>query len=134
MVFFPHWYQAGIKQISDLFDSCEDHFLSFDSLRNKFNVKCNFLQYYSILSSIPQNWKKLLQESSKDPDTPSTSICSLTCKAIYSILLNLEGLPPPTSEEKLLASGVEKSDLKRNKIGNTKSFTEFYQRTVCYTK
>ena len=35
----------------------------------------------------------------------------LSCKAIYSILLNLEDLPPPTSEKKLLASGVEKSDL-----------------------
>ena len=82
--------------------------LPFDSFRNKFNV-----QYYSILSSIPQNWKKLLQESSKDPDTPPTSICSLPCKAIYSILPNLEGLPPPTSEKKLLASGVEKSDLNK---------------------
>ena len=79
----------------------------------KWPLKCNFLQYYSILSSIPQNWKKLLQESSKDPDIPPTSICSLSCKAIYSILLNLEDLPPPTSEKKLLASGVEKSDLNK---------------------
>ena len=70
------------------------------------NVKCNFLQYYSILSSIPQNWKKLLQEGSKDLVTPSTSIC----KAIYSILLNLHQL----LKKKKLASGVEKSDL--NKI------------------
>lgn len=113
-VFFPHWHQAGIKQISDLSDSCEGQFLSFNSFRNKFNVKCNFLQYYSILSSIPQNWKKLLQENSQDPVTPPTSTCSLSCKAIYSILLNLEDLPPPTSEKKLLMSGIEKSDL--NKI------------------
>ena len=62
MVFFPHWYQAGIKQISDLFDSCEGHFLPFNSFCNKFNVKCNFLQYYRILSSIPQNWKKVCQK------------------------------------------------------------------------
>ena len=114
MVFFPHWHQAGIKQISDLFDSCEGQFLPFNSFRNKFNVKCNFLQYNSILSSIPQNWKKLLQENSKDPVMPPTSISSLSCKAIYSILLNLEDLPPPTSEKKLLTSGVEKSEL--NKI------------------
>ena len=115
MVFFPHWYQARMKQISDLFDSCEGHFLPFDSFCNKFNVKCSFLQYYmcSILSSIPQNWKKLLQECSKDSATPPTSICSLSCKAIYSILLNLEDLPPPISEKKLLASGVEKSDLSK---------------------
>ena len=111
MVFFPHWYQAGIKQILDLFDSCEGHFLPFNSFCNKFNVKCNFLQYYSILSSIPQNWKKLLQEGSKDPVTPPTSICSLSCQTIYSTLLNLEDLPPPTFEKKLLASGVEKTDL-----------------------
>ena len=55
MVFFPHCYRAGIKQIWDLFYSCEGHFLPFNSFCNKFNVKCNFLQYYSILSSIPQN-------------------------------------------------------------------------------
>ena len=113
MVFFPHWYQAGIKQISDLFDSCEGHFLPFNSFCSKFNVKCSFLQHYSILSSIPQNWKKLLQECSKDSVTPPTSICSLSCKAIYSTLLYLEDLPPPTSEKKLLASGVEKSDLSK---------------------
>ena len=100
MVFFPHWYQAGIKQISDLFDSCEGHFLPFNSFCNKFNVKCNFLQYYSILSSIPQNWKKVLQEGSKDPVRPPTSICSLLRKTIYSTLLNLKDLPPPTSEKK----------------------------------
>ena len=92
MVFFPHWYQAEIQ------------FNSFC------NAKCNFLQYYRILSCIPQNWKKALQEGSKDPVTPSTSICSLSCKTIYSMLLDLVDLPPPTSEKKLLASGVEKSD------------------------
>ena len=108
MVFFPrHWHQAGIKQISDLFDSCEGHFLPFNSFYNKFNVKCNFLQYHSIISSIPQNWNKLLQEGSMDPVTPPTLICSMTCKTIYSMLLNLEDIPPPTSEKKLLASGVE---------------------------
>ena len=111
MLFLPYWYQEGIKKISDLFDSCVGHFLTFNSFCNKFNVKCSFLQYYSILSSIPQKWKKLLQECSKDSATPPSLICSLSCKAIYSILLNLEDLPPPTSEKKRLASGVEESDL-----------------------
>ena len=46
-----------------------------------------------------------------DPVTPPTLICSLTCKTIYSMLLNLEDLPPPTSEKKLLASGVEENGL-----------------------
>ena len=50
MLFLPYWYQAGIKQISDLFDSCVGHSLPFNSFCNKFNIKCSFLQYYSILS------------------------------------------------------------------------------------
>ena len=147
MVFFPHWHQAGIKQISDLFDSCEGQSLPFYSFHNKFNVKCNFLQYSSILSSIPQNWKKLLQENSKDPVTPPTSTCSLLCKAIYSILLNLKDLLPPSSEKKLLMSGVEKSNMNKiyllpfkatREIKLTmfqyKIIHEFYQRIACYTQ
>ena len=45
------------------------------------------------------------------PVTPPTSIYSLSCKKIYIMLLNPEDLPPATSEKKLLASGVEESDL-----------------------
>ena len=71
------------------------------------------MQYYSILSSIPQNWKRLLQENSQDPVTPPTSTCPLSCKAIYIVLLNLEDLPPPTAEKKLLTSDVEKSNLNK---------------------
>ena len=39
--------------------------------------------------------------------------CSLSCKTIYDMLLDLENLPPPTSEKKLLACGVEKKDLNK---------------------
>ena len=59
MVFFPHWYQAGIKQISDLFDSCQGHFLPFNSVCNKFNVKCSFLQYYCPFRGCAGDWVKL---------------------------------------------------------------------------
>jgi len=53
-----------------------------------------------------------LQEGFKDPVTPPTSILSTSCKAQYSKIscLTFEDLPPPTSERKLVASGVEKSD------------------------
>ena len=147
MLFLPYWYQEGIKKISDLFDSCVGHFLTFNSFCNKFNVKCSFLQYYSILSSIPQKWKKLLQECSKDSATPPSLICSLSCRAIYSILLNLEDPPPSTSEKKRLASGVEESDLTKIYLLPFKATTEiklvmfkhkiihlFYQQIACYTK
>ena len=90
----------------------------------------------------------MIEEGSKEPLMPPTSICSLLCKTIYSTLLNLEDLPPSTSEKKNLASGVEKSDFtkiclipfkatRKNEIDDVpiqKSFTEFYQRIACYTK
>ena len=88
----------------DLFYSCEGHLLPFNSFCNKFNVKCNLLQDYSILSSILQNWKKVLQEGSKDPVNIFTSYHS-------------------KPREKL-----------NRWCSNTKSFTELYQRIVCYTK
>ena len=113
---FPLWFRAGIKQISDLWDSGENRFLSFHSFRNKYKVKCNFLQYYSLLSSIPKSWKKLLGENLEAPaasNASNASKCSLSCKTIYDMLLDLENLPPPTSEKKLLACGVEKKDLNK---------------------
>ena len=70
MVYLPHWHRAGIKQISDLFDERENCFLPFLSLRNKYRLNCNFLQYYGLLSAIPQSWKKLLHVNSGDSTTP----------------------------------------------------------------
>ena len=145
MVFFPHWYQAGIKQISDLFDSCEGHFLPFNSFCNKFNVKCNFLQYYSILSSIPQNWKKVLQEGSKDPVTPPTSICSLSCKTVRCLTLKIylhqllrKIFQRLASRKVTWLKSTSYHSKPREKLNwwcsNTKSFTEFYQQIACYTK
>ena len=43
MVYLPHWHQAGIKQISDLFDEQKNCFLPFLSLCNKYRLNCNFL-------------------------------------------------------------------------------------------
>ena len=114
MVYLPHWHRAGIKQISDLFDERENCFLPFLSLRNKYMLNCNFLQYYSLLSAIPQSWKKLLRVNSGDSTTPPPPICNITCKMLYDKLLTLENLQPPTSEKKLLSYGIAKENL--NKI------------------
>ncbi|CAH3178759.1 unnamed protein product, partial [Porites evermanni] len=42
-IYLQHWRYAGILKIYDLFDTQQNCFLSFDSFRNKFNVRCNFL-------------------------------------------------------------------------------------------
>ena len=109
MVYLPHWHWAGIKQISDLFDERENCFLPFLSLRNEYMLNCNFLQHYSLLSAIPQSWKKLLHVNSGDSTTPLLPICTITCEMLYNKLLTLT-----TSEKKLLSYGIAKENL--NKI------------------
>ena len=114
MVHLPHWHRAGIKQISDLFNAHENCFLPFSSLRNKYALNCNFLQYYSLLSAVPQSWKKLLHVNCGDSTTSPPVICTITWKMLYDKLLTLENLPPPTAEKKLLSYGIAKENL--NKI------------------
>ena len=56
----------------------------------KYNVKSNFLQYYSLLSAIPQEWKTMLKQECLPPSTEYVplEIEKLTCKTINNTLLN----------------------------------------------
>ena len=96
MVYLPRWHEAGVKQISDLFDEYE-----------------NRLQYHSLISTIPQRWKKLLHVNSSDTTSPTPPICTLSCKTLYEKLLLFEDLPPPTSEKKLESYGITKETLSK---------------------
>ena len=53
-MYLQHWRYAGILKINDLFDTQQNCFPSFDSFRKKFNVRCNFLQYFALVNTIPQ--------------------------------------------------------------------------------
>ena len=102
MVYRPQCYRARITQISELFDPFEYRFLN--------------LPFYNIIVFFlycPKLKKICNRKVPKNLAVPSTSICSLSCKTIYSKLLDLEDLPPPTYEKKLLACGVEKNDLNK---------------------
>ena len=57
-MYLQHWHYAGILKINDVFDTQQNCFPSFDSFRNRFNVRCNFLQYFNLVNAIPQSWKK----------------------------------------------------------------------------
>ena len=104
-MYLQHWRYAGILKINDLFDTQQNCFPSFDSFRNKFNVRCNFLQYFSLVNAIPQSWKKLLNCSLEQSSTPQILIEEMTCKKIYTKLLSLWSKPPSTCEKRLLNFG-----------------------------
>ena len=48
-MYLQHWHYAGILKIKALFDTQQNCFWSFDSFRNKFNARCNFLQYFRLV-------------------------------------------------------------------------------------
>ena len=100
-VFFPAWNKVSIEKLSCLFDNEGNTLLSLTTFMQKYNVKCNFLQYYSLLSAIPQEWKTMLKQECSLPSTEyvTPSIEKLTCKIIYNTLLNHQHFPPPTAEK-----------------------------------
>ena len=98
-MYLQHCCYAGILKINDIFDTQQNCFQSFDSFRNKFNVRCNFLQYFSLVNAIPQSWKKLPNCSLEQSSTPQIVIEEMTCKNIYSKLLSLRSKSPPTCEK-----------------------------------
>ena len=110
MIFFPHWYQAGIEQISDLSYSCEGHFLPFNSFCNKFNVNVTFYNIIAFFLLFPKIGIKYCKKVPKTQlrlppqsvhcHARQYTVCSLTFKIYLHQLLR----------KKHLASGVEKNE------------------------
>ena len=108
-----HWRYAGILKIQDIFDTQQNFFPSFDSFRNKFNVRCNFLQYFSLLVTPSLKvGKKSLICSLEQSSILQILIEETTCK-VFILVLSLRSKPPPTCEKRLLNFGYQKDDLRK---------------------
>lgn len=62
------WIEAGIPTIGHVCHSEEGRLLGQEEIADKFKLNANFLQSFSLRSSIPFTWKKLLMDDcTKDP-------------------------------------------------------------------
>jgi hypothetical protein len=61
-VFFSYWVKSGIFFINDLIKE-DGSLLSLTDLKNNYNINIIFLDYYSIMLSIPQEWKSILRDN-----------------------------------------------------------------------
>ena len=61
-VFFSHWTKSGIFFINDLIKE-DGSLLSFTDLKNNYNINILFLEYHSIILSIPQEFKSMLRDN-----------------------------------------------------------------------
>ncbi len=57
-LYFHSFHHKGIVKIRDIV--CGSRFLSFSLARKKYGI-VNFLDYYSVIDSIPLHWKKLIR-------------------------------------------------------------------------
>ena len=93
-LYFPRWYQAGIICISD-FPRIKEPFSAFNLI---LFAKLNFLQHYSILSSVPSFWKKKCNstEARKAVLAVASTCDPLTSEGtvLYERLLSPDELPP----------------------------------------
>ena len=107
-IYFRSWHLAGVYKLSSLLEENQNQFLCFDAFLKKFKVKCNFLQYHGLLSSISSNWKTLLKQELQTEATVNVpAIGKLTCKAIYKSLVTHQNFPPPTTEKRLIEYGFD---------------------------
>ena len=53
-MFFKEWFSNGVISVKDLLNE-SGQYLSFQEFISKYHCKTNFLQYFQILSSIPNH-------------------------------------------------------------------------------
>ncbi len=94
MVYYKTWEKKGIVYVKEILNH-NYGFMSHVEITPKIG-ETNILHYYSLLSSIPKDWRKILQLDQNDIHVDDSSsnidlVCSKThiCKFIYSKLLHL---------------------------------------------
>ena len=97
-VCFESWHQVGVTKLSRLVDENKTRLLSFHEFSQKFKIKCNFLQFIGLTSTIPGKWKK--------NTTNLITIDKMTCKTIHRLLVE-------TAEKKLMEMGFSKEEGKK---------------------
>jgi len=81
-VYLSNWVQKDVISIKDLFKD-DGSYLSFQEFSNKFACKTNFLQYYQIVSTIPN--QLLLKARQVDSVTKN----SLQAMTTFFILITI---------------------------------------------
>jgi len=68
-IFLNNWFKKGILSINDVLNE-SGNFLTFHEFCDKYSCESNFLQYYQVVSAIPERLRSL----SKCSDTMNKSL------------------------------------------------------------
>ena len=89
------WHEKGVKFISDILNE-DDSFLPLDILKTKYNLQCNFLEYFALIYAIPNVWIRSVERGEdlgtvqNDHDDMLALICSSkkVCKLVHKICVD----------------------------------------------
>ena len=112
-VYYESWHQAGVIKRSNLVGENKTRLLSFHEFLQKFKIKCNFLQYFGLTSTILGKWKNHLKEEKQTSTTILIVIDKMTCKTIHRLLVENRDSNPPTAEKKVMEIGFSKEECKK---------------------
>ena len=120
-----HHHHHGICKLACLVNDLGNNFLSLKAFVQKFKIKCNFLRYRSLLSAIPDQWKKKsikrdeqrnksLKRDAHQHALTSTQLAidKLTCKTVYNTLISRQQCPP-TAEKRLIECAFDEQKRQR---------------------
>ena len=65
-IFGKKLHKNGCKRVRDLIDEHSLDFYSLETFVNRYNVKCNFLDYSTLKGNIPLHYKSLLKHITKE--------------------------------------------------------------------
>ena len=60
-IFYKQWADCGIIQIHDIYTSQHLMFLTYQEVTQLYGLGLSFLDYYTIVASVPQEWKFILR-------------------------------------------------------------------------
>ena len=95
-LFYKNWYLAGIKKVSNLLDETSSKVLTFESFREKYSLKVNFLQYRSVVTAVLG--VKHNSDCSQMLNTESLLGSKDFCKLAYTILIERHASLPQRSQ------------------------------------
>ena len=112
-VFFEKWYSKGILKIGDVIDE-NNNFLSFESLKRKYAIDINLVNYYGIISAISRQWKQALKQTRNETCNQSKTwyedLSSFTTQKIYRHIIKFK-FAAPSSQNLLIQRGIATEDL-----------------------
>ncbi len=122
-VFFKKWIDKGVLTISDV-TTLNGNMLSQEEFCNKFNIYVNFLEYLSLISAIPKQWRNLIRnvpntnftcDFEKGPvilvRNVSKHLTKLQCKDFYLLFIDKIFVKPTSKDTWAKKSGLNFDDV-----------------------